>query len=70
MDVDRRVAADELVGVLAGVPVAIKDNMCTAFGAATCALKILRDFHAPYNATVVEKLLAVKVSDQVSAIPI
>ena len=57
-DVDRRVAAGEPVGELAGVPVAIKDNMCTTFGATTCASRILENFHAPYNATVVEKLLA------------
>jgi aspartyl-tRNA(Asn)/glutamyl-tRNA(Gln) amidotransferase subunit A len=57
-DVDRRIAAGQSVGQLAGVPVAIKDNMCTTFGATTCASKILENFHAPYNATVVEKLLA------------
>ena len=57
-DVDRRVAAGEVVGVLACVPVAIKDNMCTTFGATTCASKILENFHSPYNATVIEKLLA------------
>ena len=57
-DVDRRIAAGEAVGQLAGVPVAVKDNMCTTFGATTCASKILENFHAPYNATVVEKLLA------------
>jgi aspartyl-tRNA(Asn)/glutamyl-tRNA(Gln) amidotransferase subunit A len=32
--------------------------MCTTFGATTCASKILQGFHSPYNATVVEKLLA------------
>jgi aspartyl-tRNA(Asn)/glutamyl-tRNA(Gln) amidotransferase subunit A len=57
-DIDRRIAAGQSVGQLAGVPVAIKDNMCTTFGATTCASKILKNFHAPYNATVVEKLLA------------
>ncbi|MCP4257790.1 MAG: Asp-tRNA(Asn)/Glu-tRNA(Gln) amidotransferase subunit GatA [Planctomycetes bacterium] len=57
-DVDRRIAEGQPVGQLAGVPVAIKDNMCTTFGATTCASKILESFHAPYNATVVEKLLA------------
>jgi aspartyl-tRNA(Asn)/glutamyl-tRNA(Gln) amidotransferase subunit A len=56
-DVDQRVAAGEPVGQLAGVPVAVKDNMCTTFGATTCASKILENFHAPYNATVVDKLL-------------
>ena len=56
--VDAKIAAGESVGALAGVPVAIKDNMCTTFGATTCASKILKSFHAPYNAHVVEKLLA------------
>ncbi len=57
-EVDKRIAAGQQVGKLAGVPVAIKDNMCTTFGATTCASKILENFHAPYNATVVEKLLS------------
>jgi aspartyl-tRNA(Asn)/glutamyl-tRNA(Gln) amidotransferase subunit A len=57
-DVDRRIAAGEQLGQLAGIPIAIKDNMCTTFGATTCASRILKNFHAPYNATVVEKLLA------------
>ena len=57
-EVDEKIAAGKKVGILAGVPVAVKDNMCTTFGTTTCALKILKNFHAPYNATVVEKLLA------------
>ncbi len=57
-DVDRRIAAGTPVGALAGVPVTVKDNMCTTFGVTTCASKILENFHAPYNATVVERLLA------------
>ena len=56
--VDRRIAAGETLGPLAGVPIALKDNMCTTFGATTCASKILQNFHAPYNAHVVEKLQA------------
>ena len=56
--VDRKIAAGEQVGLLGGVPVAVKDNMCTAWGATTCASKILENFHSPYNATVVAKLLA------------
>lgn len=55
---DQQRAAGEDMGPLAGVPVAIKDNMCTTFGATSCASKILENFHAPYNATVVEKLQA------------
>jgi len=57
-EVDAQVAAGRQVGLLAGVPIAVKDNMCTTFGATTCASKILENFHAPYNATAVEKLLA------------
>ena len=57
-EVDGRIASGEAVGQLAGVPVAIKDNMCTTFGATTCASKILENFSSPYNATVVERLLA------------
>ncbi|MDD5064261.1 MAG: Asp-tRNA(Asn)/Glu-tRNA(Gln) amidotransferase subunit GatA [Phycisphaerae bacterium] len=57
-EIDKRIANGEAVGELAGVPVAIKDNMCTTFGTTTCASKILKNFHAPYNATVVDKLIA------------
>jgi aspartyl-tRNA(Asn)/glutamyl-tRNA(Gln) amidotransferase subunit A len=57
-EVDKRIAKGETVGELAGVPIAIKDVLCTTFGATTCASKILENFHSPYNATVVEKLLA------------
>ena len=56
--VDARRAAGESLGVLAGVPVAVKDNMCTAFGRTTCSSKILANFEAPYDAGVVEKLQA------------
>lgn len=56
--VDARAAAGEKLGALAGVPVAVKDNMCTSFGMTTCASKILKNFHSPYDATVVERLLA------------
>ncbi len=57
-EVDKQIAAGQEVGQLAGVPVAVKDNMCTTFGATTCASKILENFQAPYNATAVEKLLS------------
>ena len=43
-------------GPLAGVPIAIKDNLCTTFGTTTCASKMLENFRAPYDATVVRKL--------------
>ena len=54
--VDEKIAAGQSLGPLAGVPIAIKDNMCTTFGTTTCGSKILENFQAPYNAHVVEKL--------------
>ncbi|HSW01784.1 MAG TPA: Asp-tRNA(Asn)/Glu-tRNA(Gln) amidotransferase subunit GatA [Sedimentisphaerales bacterium] len=56
--VDRRIAGGEKVGALAGVPVAVKDVLCTRFGATTCGSRVLENFHAPYDATVIRKLLA------------
>ena len=55
-DVDKRVAAGEAVGPLAGVPVAVKDVLCTSFGTTTCGSQILQEFHAPYDATAIRKL--------------
>jgi aspartyl-tRNA(Asn)/glutamyl-tRNA(Gln) amidotransferase subunit A len=52
----REVDAGRRTGPLAGVPVAIKDNLCTSFGTTTCSSKILANFRAPYDATVVRKL--------------
>ncbi|OQY05213.1 MAG: aspartyl/glutamyl-tRNA amidotransferase subunit A [Planctomycetales bacterium 4572_13] len=56
--VDAKIASGESVGALAGVPVGVKDNMCTDFVATTCGSKMLEKFNAPYNAHVVEKLRA------------
>ena len=55
---DRRVADGENVGPLAGVPVAIKDNMCQKGIPTTCASRILEGWRPPYNATVIDRLLA------------
>ena len=56
--VDRKFAAGEDLPPLAGIPFALKDNMCTYGRATTCSSKILENFIAPYNATVVDKLAA------------
>lgn len=56
--VDEKIAAGQPVGPLAGVPLAIKDNLCMTFGPTTCASKMLEHFYSPYNAHVVEKLMA------------
>jgi aspartyl-tRNA(Asn)/glutamyl-tRNA(Gln) amidotransferase subunit A len=55
-EIDARIKAGEQVGVLAGVPFVVKDNFL-AFGApTTAASKMLENFEAPVQATVVEKL--------------
>ena len=61
--VDAKIAAGETIADLAGIPGAIKDNICIEGQQATCASKILEHFKAPYNATVIEKLA---VSDYIS----
>ncbi len=56
--VDEKIAKGETVGALAGVPMAVKDNLCTKDVLTTCASKMLHNFKPPYNATAVEKLNA------------
>lgn len=56
--VDEKLARGEAVGILAGIPVGIKDNICTKGLKTTCASKMLENFVPPYDATVVEKLNA------------
>jgi aspartyl-tRNA(Asn)/glutamyl-tRNA(Gln) amidotransferase subunit A len=56
--IDARVAAGEDPGPLAGVPVALKDNLCTIAVPTTCSSKILEGWKPPYDATVVERLAA------------
>ncbi|MDD4930967.1 MAG: Asp-tRNA(Asn)/Glu-tRNA(Gln) amidotransferase subunit GatA [Candidatus Colwellbacteria bacterium] len=55
-DIDRKVASGETVGALAGVPMAIKDNILIKGEKCTAGSKILSDYEAAYNATVITKL--------------
>ena len=52
------VAAGRDPGPLAGVPIALKDNLCTRGVATTCSSRILEGWEPPYTATVVERVLA------------
>jgi len=56
--VDDCIAGGGDPGVLAGVPVAIKDNMCIRGKVCSCASKILEGFRPPYTATAVERIVA------------
>lgn len=54
--VQKKIGDGELTGPLAGVPVAIKDNMCTKGLLTTCSSKILSNFHPTYTAEAVVQL--------------
>ncbi len=56
--VDARIASGDKSGALLGVPVAVKDNLCTLGQPTTCASKILAGYVPPYDATVVARLRA------------
>lgn len=54
--VDAKIAAGEEIGLLAGIPIGIKDNLCTKGIPTTCASKILQNFVPPYESTVTQKV--------------
>ena len=55
-EVDNKIAAGESIGILEGIPIGIKDNMCTKGIKTTCASQILANFVPPYESTVTQKL--------------
>ncbi|HIE46895.1 MAG TPA: Asp-tRNA(Asn)/Glu-tRNA(Gln) amidotransferase subunit GatA [Nitrosopumilus sp.] len=54
--IDKKIKSGDKVGACFGMPISIKDNMCIKNDKTTCASKMLENFIAPYDATVITKL--------------
>jgi aspartyl-tRNA(Asn)/glutamyl-tRNA(Gln) amidotransferase subunit A len=54
--IDKKIKAGQNVGAFYGMPISVKDNICIKGGKTTCASKMLENYVAPYDATVVAKL--------------
>ena len=57
-EIDKKRKSGEIKSELAGIPIGIKDNICTKGIKTTCSSRMLEDFVSPYNATVTEKVLS------------
>jgi len=55
-NIDKLIQNEEILPPLAGIPIAIKDNICTKGVVTTCASKMLKNFVSPYESTASSKL--------------
>lgn len=55
-EIDKKIALRQPVGALAGIPIAVKDNICTEGIKTTCGSKILENFRPTYDAHVIERI--------------
>ncbi|NIP61786.1 MAG: Asp-tRNA(Asn)/Glu-tRNA(Gln) amidotransferase subunit GatA [Nitrosopumilaceae archaeon] len=56
--IDKRIKSKDKIGLCYGMPISVKDNICVRGTKTTCASKVLEDFVAPYDATVISRLKA------------
>ncbi len=57
MEIDEKTSRGEDPGQLAGVPIALKDNIATEFGHTTCCSRMLENYRSPFSATAVRRLM-------------
>lgn len=55
-ELQKKLDSGENIGILGGVPVAVKDNMCMKDTKTTCSSRMLENFVSPYNATVIKEI--------------